>query len=95
MTISGPTEAKVGDSVTLDCATGNSNPPASVGWVVDGVPVGTGEQGGPYSHTVRYSFLSIEQNVKNQYCVSHYVGHQSRRRLGDNLKHNRHYFARR
>ena len=36
VTIKGPTEAKVGDSLRFECATSNSNPPASVQWVVDG-----------------------------------------------------------
>ncbi len=36
VTIEGPTEAKVGDSLNFKCETGNSNPPATVQWVVDG-----------------------------------------------------------
>jgi hypothetical protein len=39
VTIKGPTEAKVGDSLRFECTTSNSNPPASVQWVVDGRPV--------------------------------------------------------
>ena len=36
VTIEGPTEAKVGDSLNFKCETSNSNPPATVQWVVDG-----------------------------------------------------------
>lgn len=36
VTITGPTEAKVGDLVPLECTTANSNPPAEVKWVVSG-----------------------------------------------------------
>ena len=34
--ITGPATAKVGDFLTFDCETSNSNPPASIQWVVDG-----------------------------------------------------------
>ncbi|KAJ3642020.1 hypothetical protein Zmor_028484 [Zophobas morio] len=36
VTISGKTEAKVGDLVTLTCTTANSNPPAEMKWMVAG-----------------------------------------------------------
>ncbi|KAK7789814.1 hypothetical protein R5R35_001191 [Gryllus longicercus] len=36
VSISGPTEAKVGDQVPLTCTTANSNPPAEVKWMVGG-----------------------------------------------------------
>lgn len=36
MTISGPTEARVGDPVPLTCTTANSNPPAEIKWMVAG-----------------------------------------------------------
>lgn len=36
VTISGPTEARVGDPVPLTCATANSNPPAEIKWMVSG-----------------------------------------------------------
>ncbi len=36
VTIEGPTEAKVNDSLDFKCETSNSNPPATVQWVVDG-----------------------------------------------------------
>ena len=36
VTIDGPKEAKVNDSLHFKCETANSNPPASVQWVVDG-----------------------------------------------------------
>lgn len=36
VTITGPTEAKVGDIVPLTCTTGNSNPPAEIKWMVTG-----------------------------------------------------------
>nr|CAD7460983.1 unnamed protein product [Timema tahoe] len=36
VSISGPTEARVGDSVPLTCTTANSNPPAEVKWMVAG-----------------------------------------------------------
>lgn len=47
VTIEGPSEAKVGDSLTLTCETGNSNPPASIQWAVDGVEVNEN-----FTHTV-------------------------------------------
>lgn len=34
--ISGPTEARVGDSVSLVCTTAPSNPPAEIKWMVSG-----------------------------------------------------------
>ncbi|XP_056630856.1 nephrin isoform X1 [Diorhabda sublineata] len=36
VTISGPTEARVGDPVPLTCTTANSNPSAEIKWVVNG-----------------------------------------------------------
>ena len=36
VTIEGPKEAKVNDSLHFKCETANSNPQASVQWVVDG-----------------------------------------------------------
>ncbi|KAG5895719.1 hypothetical protein JTB14_025666 [Gonioctena quinquepunctata] len=36
VTISGPTEARVGDPVPLTCTTANSNPPAEIKWMVGG-----------------------------------------------------------
>ncbi|XP_063232440.1 nephrin isoform X2 [Bacillus rossius redtenbacheri] len=36
VSISGPTEARVGDSVPLTCTTANSNPPAEIKWTVAG-----------------------------------------------------------
>lgn len=36
VTISGPTEARVGDPVPLTCTTANSNPPAEIKWMVSG-----------------------------------------------------------
>ncbi|XP_066154012.1 nephrin isoform X2 [Euwallacea fornicatus] len=36
VTISGPTEARVGDPVPLTCTTANSNPPAEIKWTVGG-----------------------------------------------------------
>ncbi|KAJ8969698.1 hypothetical protein NQ317_004131 [Molorchus minor] len=36
VTISGPTEARVGDPVPLTCTTANSNPPAEIKWMVAG-----------------------------------------------------------
>lgn len=39
MTISGPTEARVGDTVPLTCVTAPSNPPAEVKWMIGGKQV--------------------------------------------------------
>ncbi|GFW82894.1 nephrin [Trichonephila clavipes] len=39
VTISGPKEVRVGESITLSCTTGSSNPPVEVSWVVDGRPM--------------------------------------------------------
>lgn len=36
VTISGPTEARVGDTVSLTCVTAPSNPPAEVKWMIGG-----------------------------------------------------------
>ncbi|XP_059482331.1 nephrin isoform X2 [Neocloeon triangulifer] len=36
VTISGPTEGKVGDTLHLTCITANSNPPAEIMWAVNG-----------------------------------------------------------
>ncbi|GFG39572.1 hypothetical protein Cfor_01002, partial [Coptotermes formosanus] len=36
VSISGPTEARIGDSVPLTCTTANSNPPAEIKWLVAG-----------------------------------------------------------
>lgn len=34
VTISGPTEARVGDTVPLTCVTAGSNPPAEIKWLI-------------------------------------------------------------
>ncbi|GFY69914.1 synaptogenesis protein syg-2, partial [Trichonephila inaurata madagascariensis] len=39
VTIAGPKEVRVGESITLSCTTGSSNPPVEVSWVVDGRPM--------------------------------------------------------
>lgn len=36
VTISGPTEARVGDTVPLTCVTAGSNPPAEIKWLIGG-----------------------------------------------------------
>lgn len=36
VTVTGPTEARVGDVVPLTCATAPSNPPAEIKWMVGG-----------------------------------------------------------
>ena len=36
MTITGKKTAKVGETLNFECETGNSNPKASIQWVVDG-----------------------------------------------------------
>lgn len=36
VTITGPSEAKVNDTVSLECSTSNSNPVARITWVLDG-----------------------------------------------------------
>ncbi len=37
LTVSGASEANVGDSVAIECTTANSNPKAGIRWIVDGV----------------------------------------------------------
>lgn len=39
VTISGPTEARVGDIVPLTCVTAGSNPPADIKWLIGGKTV--------------------------------------------------------
>lgn len=39
VTITGPKEVRIGDSVTMSCITGSSNPAVEVSWVVDGRPM--------------------------------------------------------
>ncbi|XP_046676056.1 nephrin isoform X1 [Homalodisca vitripennis] len=39
VTISGPTEARVGDTVPLTCVTAGSNPPADIKWLIGGKSV--------------------------------------------------------
>ena len=46
--ITGPEEAKAGDSLDFKCETSNSNPPATIQWVVDGRTVHA-----TFDHTVR------------------------------------------
>ena len=36
VTVTGPSEAKVNDTVSLECSTTNSNPVARITWVLDG-----------------------------------------------------------
>lgn len=36
MTITGPTEARVGDVVPITCTTASSNPPADIKWMIGG-----------------------------------------------------------
>ena len=50
--IEGPTEAKVGDSLAFKCETSNSNPPATIQWVVDGRTVHA-----TFTHTVSFSYV--------------------------------------
>jgi len=33
--LKGPTEGRVGDVATYECSTANSNPPATIQWIVD------------------------------------------------------------
>lgn len=36
MTVTGPSEARVNETVSLECTTSNSNPEARITWVLDG-----------------------------------------------------------
>ena len=61
MTINGPKTAKVGDTLHFDCETGNSNPRATVQWVVDGRTIHEN-----YTHWVRaQSILSTYFHYHN------------------------------
>jgi hypothetical protein len=42
VTVTGPSEAKVNDTVSLECSTTNSNPVARITWVLDGREMGRG-----------------------------------------------------
>lgn len=64
MVVSGPTQSRVGENVTLTCVVENSNPPAEVSWVVDGQPrpeaTTRRERAGPGGwHTVSRLELSV------------------------------------
>ena len=48
VTIEGPDTAKVNDTLNFKCETANSNPPATVQWVVDGRSMHA-----TFSHSVR------------------------------------------
>ncbi len=64
VTIKGPSDAKVGESLRFECSTSNSNPPASVTWVVDGRSVNEN-----FTHSVsKISFflLSTLANLLSQ-----------------------------
>ena len=47
--LSGPSEARVGDSLNFKCITANSNPPATIQWFVDNRTLSTETQ---TTHTV-------------------------------------------
>lgn len=39
VTITGPSEGKIGDTIELTCITSESNPPAKISWTFDGRPI--------------------------------------------------------
>ena len=57
VTITGAKTAKVGDTLNFDCETGNSNPKATVQWVVDGRTIHEN-----YTHWVSIAICAFHTN---------------------------------
>ena len=78
--ISGPKTARVGDNVTLTCLVENSNPPASVEWVVNSQPYDSGVtkkeravSGG--WHTVSRLAVTIPRTDRDMEVACHATNH--------------------
>ncbi|XP_034948910.1 nephrin-like isoform X2 [Chelonus insularis] len=74
--ITGPTEAKANDEVTLTCTTENSNPAADIKWTVDGIAFNTANMstslatGGGYITTSNITFI-INQSSRSIVVICH------------------------
>ncbi|XP_037781127.1 LOW QUALITY PROTEIN: nephrin-like [Penaeus monodon] len=74
--VSGPTQSRVGENVTLTCVVENSNPAAEVSWVVDGQPrpeaTTRRERAGPGGwHTVSRLELSVPSVDRDMMFTCH------------------------
>ena len=77
MTIEGPDTAKVNETLNFKCETANSNPPATVQWVVDGRSMHA-----TFSHSVR-----LLKDMKNVYPLAlDYLGLLSRQAYTEKAK---------
>ena len=83
MKIVGPSEAKVNDTISLECATSNSNPEARISWVLDGrhikengSRITTSPDGGWVSSSnLTTTVQSLERNLTvSCYAVVHDLG---------------------
>lgn len=76
--ISGPTEARVNDTINLNCTTGASNPEAQIRWFVDGrmvhdTPYHTEPSIGNGWSTWSSLSVPISQNKTNLVVICHGV----------------------
>ena len=83
VTIFGPNEAKVNETVSLSCVTSNSNPEARISWIIDGRQVNenasritTSPEGGWVSTSNLTTVVrSVERNLSvSCYAVVHSLG---------------------
>ncbi|RWS14166.1 nephrin-like protein, partial [Dinothrombium tinctorium] len=84
--ISGPSEAKAGENVTMVCRTERSNPAAEISWVVDGRPlvapnVITADPGGGWITTANVT-VSVTNQDRNMKMFSCYAVNQA---LGETI----------
>ena len=66
--ITGPEEAKAGDSLDFKCETSNSNPPATIQWVVDGRTVHA-----TFDHTVRRSPFPKQYSCRGSQFILYWM----------------------
>ncbi|XP_018320439.1 nephrin isoform X2 [Agrilus planipennis] len=81
VTITGPTEARVGDVVPLTCTTANSNPPADIKWMVGGRQMRNATSRTTVSPdggwiTISNITVQVEPNKKSLVVICHGVNMQ-------------------